>query len=487
LGADLLSIGMSGLYTSKKAMQTAGHNISNSNTEGYSRQRVNLQTNQPIGEGRHIMGAGVTINSIKRVHDQFLEKRIHEAEANHNFNEEKSYQLGLIEDVFNEINTEGLNQLVTNFFNSFRELSNSPENESVRSVVRENGRLLVQDFHRARSTLNQLQSQQNYKLVKAAEDVNIILQNVSELNVKIMTLETAHGESGDLRDQRDLAVNKLSKFFAIKTYADEKNQYVVNAEGVGSLVVGSEVQKVASGNVPDSNPQNEGFTNTELFLGENRIAPITKKFGEGKIKALNDVRTKELADLQLSLDEIAYTLAQSINAIHRKGYVHRQIPVDENGNLLKNTDEKITGINFFKIPTSKVRASEYISLSDEVLKNLSNITTSLEPNNPGDNRIGIAISKLQNEKLLARGTATLEDQYLKSVGNIALVANKSKINIDQSQGILAQLESIKNRVSGVSIDEETANLVKFQQTYNASAKVLKVADEMFDTVLGIKR
>ena len=75
----------------------------------------------------------------------------------------------------------------------------------------------------------------------------------------------------------------------------------------------------------------------------------------------------------------------------------------------------------------------------------------------------------------------------KSVGDIALVSNKSKVNIDQSHGIMAQLESLKNRVSGVSIDEETANLVKFQQTYDASAKVLKVADEMFDTVLSIKR
>jgi len=115
------------------------------------------------------------------------------------------------------------------------------------------------------------------------------------------------------------------------------------------------------------------------------------------------------------------------------------------------------------------------------------IVAGLEPNSPGDNRIAIAISKLQHEKILGEGTTTFEESYQKSVGKIGLSTAKSKIDYEQSGGILAQAKSIKERVSGVSIDEETANMVKYQHAYDASARMIKTADEMFDSVLGMMR
>jgi len=111
----------------------------------------------------------------------------------------------------------------------------------------------------------------------------------------------------------------------------------------------------------------------------------------------------------------------------------------------------------------------------------------LAPNSPGDNRIAIAISKLQHEKILDGGNATFEEGYLTAVSKIGLSTAKSRIDGEQSGGILAQAKSIKERVSGVSIDEETANMVKYQHAYDASARVIKVADEMFDSVIAMMR
>jgi len=116
---------------------------------------------------------------------------------------------------------------------------------------------------------------------------------------------------------------------------------------------------------------------------------------------------------------------------------------------------------------------------------VNNIAAGIEPNSPGDNRVAIAISRLQHEKILGEGTTTLEEHYLKTVGNVGMQVAKSKIDTEQSGGILAQARSIKERISGVSLDEETANMVKYQNAYEASAKVIKASDEMFKAVLGL--
>ena len=131
------------------------------------------------------------------------------------------------------------------------------------------------------------------------------------------------------------------------------------------------------------------------------------------------------------------------------------------------------------------RAAEYIDLSDEVKEDVNNIATALNPNSPGDNRIAIAISRVQHEKILNDGMVSFEEHYLKSIGDIGLQSAKAQIDTEQSSGIVAQLQSMKERISGVSLDEEAANMVRYQNAYEASAKMIRVSDEMFKAVLGV--
>ena len=113
--------------------------------------------------------------------------------------------------------------------------------------------------------------------------------------------------------------------------------------------------------------------------------------------------------------------------------------------------------------------------------------TAFAPNAPGDNRIALAISKLQHEKFMNGGTATIEEHFLKTVGHVGIETGKAKLDSEQAEAIRTQVETVKERMSGVSLDEEAANMVRFQHAYNASAKVMQAANEMFDTVLSIKR
>ena len=145
---DLFSIGSSSLRTSKRSLETTSHNISNANTEGFSRQRVQHETNLPVSDGNNVLGNGVNVKEVRRVHDNLIEKSLSRAMSNSSFDTEREYQLERVEEVFNEINTDGLNKVLNRFFNSFRELSNQPENEVVRSVVRDNANLVASDFKR---------------------------------------------------------------------------------------------------------------------------------------------------------------------------------------------------------------------------------------------------------------------------------------------------------------------------------------------------
>ncbi|MFZ4712804.1 MAG: flagellar hook-associated protein FlgK [Bacteriovoracaceae bacterium] len=488
MSVDLLNIGTTGLYAAKKSLQTTGHNIANANTEGYSRQNVKQETSIPIGDSTTVMGSGVFVKDVKRVHDELIEKRVNSTLSNHKFNEERSLQLGQIEDIFNEVDSDGLAHLMNKFFNSFRELAQQPENETVRSIVRENARVVVSDFHRARQTLDMLASNIDKKLAASVDEINLTLQNIANLNIKISNLENAHGETGDLRDQRDLAVKSLAESFQINVYSNEKGQFNVAAEGIGTLISGGQHQELMTGqSAITGNAESSG--NVEVFFKTRPTQSLTLGLKEGTLGALVKTKNTELKNQRDRLDDIAFELTHTVNAIHKKGFALQGGSVNFKGEVKNGEGRPLppTGMNFFKEPLDRFRAAEYIQLSDEIKADLNNIATGIDPHTPGDNRIAIAISKLQHEKILGGGTTSFEESYLKTLGDIGLASAKARVDTEQSSGLVAQAKAIKERISGVSIDEETANMVKFQHSYEASARVMKTADEMFKTILDMKR
>lgn len=486
--ADLLGIGRSGLNVSKKALEVTGHNLSNVNTEGFSRQRVMQSTAIPISIGGFVQGTGAKVDGVRRFNDEFIDKRLSNAMANNKFYESRTEHLEQVESIFNELDQDGLNQVLNKFFNSFRELANQPENETIRSVVRDTANLVIKDFHRIRGTLDTQSITIDRKIENSVADVNQLLHHISDLNGKITSIEVAQGETGDLRDQRDIALRNLSEQFKIHTYTDEKNRFVITAQGIGTLVTGLHVQElgtISKNKIDSSNGMNGSV---EVVLKDRPSQKITDKFQGGAMAAMIKVRNEDLRKLQADIDGIAYQFTTSVNTIHRQGFVNRPITIGADGKpAILDNKGLTTGVDFFKQPLTVEEAGNAIELSDAVKKDLSNITASVEPNAPGDNRIAIAISKLQHERISGDGDITLEEKYLQTIGSIGLETGKARLDAEQSTGILAQATSLRERLVGVSIDEETANMVRYQQAYQASAKIMQAADDMFKTVLELKR
>jgi flagellar hook-associated protein 1 FlgK len=486
--ADLLGIGKSGLFASKKALEVTGHNLSNVNTEGYSRQRVMQSTNHPVISDGLVQGTGVKVDGISRFNDEFIERRLNTAISGKHFNDSRSEQLDQVESIFNELDSDGLNQILNKFFNSFRELANQPENETIRSVVRDSATLVVKDFNRIRGTLDTQAENINKKISSSVTDINQMLHHISDLNEKIASVEASQGESGDLRDQRDLALRHLSENIKIHTYSDEKNRYVVTAQGIGTLVTGGSVQEfgiIAKNKAESSNNMNGSV---EVVLKDRPSQTVTHLFKGGSLASIVKVRNEDIKKLQNDIDSIAYQFTTAVNTIHRQGFANRKISIDAEGNPTR-FDKKgpTTGIDFFKQPLSTEDAASSIALSDAIQEDVSNISAAVAPNAPGDNRVAIAISKLQHERILGEGSITLEEKYLQTIGSIGLETGKARLEAEQSAGLLAQTNGVRERLAGVSIDEETANMVRYQHAYEASAKMMQAADEMFKTVLEIKR
>jgi len=486
--SNILNIGRTGLQASKKSLEVTGHNISNDNTDGYSRQKVNQTTNVPITKDGLIAGTGTRIKSITRVHDQFVEKRLRDSTAEHKYFENRADSLRQVEEIFNEIDNDGLNKVLNKFFNSFRDLANQPENETVRSVVRDNASLVMKDFKRISDTLESLSKNIDGKISRDVEDINQGIESIAKLNGKIRQLEAIHEETGDLRDQRDLAIKGLSEKVKIHTYQDERGNYVVSSPGLGTLVTAAQFQPLKAHSFSKQDSSNGIDGAMEVFYADRPGQKVTENIQQGSLSGVIKVRNNEIKDLREKIDGIAYNFVNFVNAIHRRGFVNREIKSDAQGNPLQ-VDSKgpTSGLNFFKEPLSVKGAAGQMDMSEAVKSDLSNIATALSPNSPADNRIAIAISKLQHERVMDDGTTTMEEYFLQTVGKVGLESGKAQLDSEQSEGLLAQANSIRERISGVSIDEETANLVKFQHAYEASAKVMQTANEMFDTVISIKR
>jgi flagellar hook-associated protein 1 FlgK len=469
--SNLSNIGLSGMSAAKAAVATTGHNIANANTEGYSRQRVETEANQPrpFG-GKGYIGSGTLINRVSRTNDQYLEKQIRAANRDMSFMEEKDMALHQVEDIFNEMNGDGLNRLVSRFFNEFRKLANEPENEAIRQSVREASQAVVNDFHRLRDEIVQTRNHIDSRLEGYCGEINQATQELKELNLKIRQMELSGAPANDLQDRRDQVLKKIASYIDVSTHTDNNGNYTVDIRGVGPLVVNSEAETFSVRRSPaDDQGKSEG--SFDIKSSASAQSTITHQLKGGKMGALLEVRDQMLSGVLDRLDEMAYNLTASVNEIHRMGF----------------TRNGAQGIDFFHPMAMKERAAEFINLSSAVQASVANIATAAIPDAPGDNRIALALSGLQSQKLMGDGKSTVDDWYNSLVSDIGVASNRNKMNINQQKDIMLQLNKMRDQISGVSIDEETANLMQFQHTYDASAKVISVADEMLKTVLELKR
>ncbi len=468
---NVMHTGRSGMTAAKAAISTAGHNIANANTEGYSRQRVQQASEAPYGAAgsKTLIGHGARIARVERLNDQYIEKQIRNNGRDLANNEEKDIVLKQAEDVFNEMGGEGLNRVMSRFFNEFRKLANEPENEGVRQAVRESSQSLVNDFRRLRSGIEDITRHADARIESHVGEMNAIAEEIKDLNVRIKAMELGGASANDLGDKRDLLLKKLSTYADLSMHQDSGGGYIIDVKGVGPLVVGGQTEKFSVQRSPanDEGKPEGGF---DIISSSNVRGNVTHQLKSGKLGALVEARDQVLGTMLSRLDELAFQVSQSVNEIHRSGF----------------TRTGFQGVDYFKPLQQKQGAAEFFDLSDAVQASANNIAAAATPDSPGDNRVAIAISGIQNHQLMNDGQTSVDDFYNSIVSEVGVAAAKNRSSLVQHKDIMNQLGKMREQISGVSIDEETTNLMQYQHAFDASAKVIQIADELMKTVLSLR-
>jgi flagellar hook-associated protein 1 FlgK len=466
--SSLMDMGRRGMMLSQTALNTTSHNISNKSTEGYSRQRVDVVTNPAVDEGRYRSGTGARLGGINRINNPWLEKQLEQEGSQYSFLDSKANALTGLENVINEQNVEGINASISNFFNSFRDLANNPESAVPRTQVREAASSLVSVLKTAKQQIDAAAEGIGKSIEAGLEEVNGYGKEIAQLNEKILNVEISGGQANDERDRRDLLVKKLSEKMNISYAEDPKTGMLnVTAGKTAVLVAGTSSTQIYATQSEFEGPrvmynlsQGSSFDVTDQFVGGSLGASLSVAGANG-----------EVGQLGQHLEDMAYNIASEVNKIHQEGFDRY------NGQ----------GVQFFDMNQKNGFSIANMSLNKEILKDVGLIAAASQANSPGDNNVALVLQNLQFQKVMGDGQYTFDNFYNSKVGEIGLVTKGTLTALESQKNTVDQLKNTRESISGVNLDEEASKMMEFQKSFEASARMIRVADEMFDTVLNLKR
>ena len=348
---------------------------------------------------------------------------------------------------------------MSDFWNAWQNVANNASGHVERVSLVNASQYLANTFNQLNSGLSELQEDIDTNVDSIVDQINQISEQIAELNLKITQVEVSGHNANDYRDQRDQLTYELSNLIDIESFEDGDGNLTVMVGGGKPLVEKSSTWTL-------STTDNGGVQNILWQASNGTTTDITNRIDNGQLRGLIETRDNIIAGYMSDLDDLAGTLITEVNGLHSAGYA-----LDGSQNdFFVGTDAGTIGVN----PAIEADANLIAAATDP-----------LEV--PGDNSNAIAIANLQNAMTMSGNTATFDNFYNSLVGEVGNDTQSAIFNFDHQTTMLGHLEQRRQEISGVSLDEEMVNLVKFQHAYNAAAKLISTTDELLDTLMTIKR
>jgi flagellar hook-associated protein 1 FlgK len=468
------------LEVNQKSIEIVGNNISNVNTEGYSRQTAELETYPAMNFGDFFIGQGVKITNVSREHDVFIEQQIKQKAVDYGYQDALTRPLGELERVLT-ITEDNISTDIDNFFDSLQELTADPSDLVQRNNVILQGDVLATSFNNAINQLDAIQENINNTVVSKLDEVNSQLREIADLNERIYSIEIRGQMANSARDQRDMVAKDLAKSLGAISMEDKNGMLSVTLPGGLPLVQGLMPMTIVaetSGNEMTLQLQAGGVTR-DLS---------TRNLG-GAFKGLIEVRDELIPELTGDLDKLAYELSVQVNLQHQAG-----------GAL-----DSSTGNLFFSMPPNYVAsppappptAAEYSGAARRmavVLTDPVKVAAGAAPDPgpppgevaPGDNSNALTLSNIGDTYLIG-GVDTFTSLYGKIAAKIGVESNQNQLSLKGAEDALDQLENFRDGLAGVSLEEEMIGLIQYQRGFESSAKFLSTVDEMMAVLMDIKR
>lgn len=443
-----------GLEAQQSAMATTSHNIANASTPGYSRQIADMSTTDPLlqvgvaGE----MGTGVQIESISRAHDGFVQQQIVYQNGVNNQQQTLSDSLTQIGQVFNDPGSSGFSTTLSNFLTSWQQLANNPSDAATQAVVVSQGEALTAAFNGTSSALQQMQTEQDAQIGTLVTQANTYITQIGSLNNQIAAITAQNQNPNDLLDKRDGLVSQLSTLLPITEVQQSNGTDSIALNGAGALVQGTATYTL--GTAPD--PANNGFT-AVTFAGS--TTPLT--ISAGLIGGAISARDTAIGSRITALDTLANTVGTAVNGFQTAGY-------GSNGK---------TGVPFFTGTSAGTIAVNPLLQQDPTY-----VAAASAPNEPGNNSVALQISQLQDTPPPG-GTVTLQAQYNAIISQLGVDGQQANNNVQTNTLVLQQLNAQQSSVSGVSLNDEAANLVQYQNAYQACARVISIMNQTISDMI----
>jgi flagellar hook-associated protein 1 FlgK len=492
-----------GMYTAQGAMNVINHNISNVNTPGYSRQRANLEAYipytapsltlpSPANPGQ--LGQGSTISSITRIRDSFLDNQFIKEASTLGLNQSSKDILTQIEGIIGEPAAGGISNTMQKFFESAQELSLYPESMAVRSNFLQNATDMVNVFQQQGNQLSDLRrnlvgdvnapgSLAVSQLGIMVTDVNNHLASIAALNQQINAVVAAGAQPNDLLDQRGKLVDELSELIDT-TVTELPNQQIqidiggtTMVRGVTQLDSFQVVTNALAVPLPDDVPALVELTSSGAIQNNN----ITG----GKIRAVlnmgeNTAGLTNVRSVMGDLDTLLNEIATQVNALQTTGR-------DLTGNVSVNNVFNLAGgasLSLFRYSVNQVLVN-----SPDLLSAAIDDPGSTGPPagyaGPGDGRNALAMAQLSSSSFAALNNSSFSEYFNTSTSNLG-IDSKSYGDLSASQKNLVQaLDQQRERVSGVNMDEEMVDLMRFQRAFEASSRVMNTMNQVMQTIINM--
>ncbi|GIP21760.1 flagellar hook-associated protein FlgK [Paenibacillus sp. J22TS3] len=497
------------LFTQTAALNTTGHNISNANTEGYSRQTVKMKPSLSIeayGLNRSNapgqLGTGVEYQAIERIRQGFLDSQYRGENNAYGTWNIKADTLDKLEGIFNEPSDTGISKVLNNFWSSWSNLSKDPESASARKVVKENAAALTDAMNYMSGQLSKLSQDLTTNVGVKASEVQNYLTSIANLNESITRIEGLGDQANDLRDQRDLLTDKLSKIININV--QETDQGYTVSMGGQILVEGNQVQVDVDGSGPDDKG---------AFL---EAAYASGNLSGGEVFGMIASRENYVKDYQRQLDNLANTLANGdIQITLPKGTILPDgvtVAGVTGRNVTQDTVVTVKGLNglhqlgytmdgttngglpFFEAKGGGNITAANISLNAKIAADENLLATSMRTEGTGtseavikgNNTLALLMANLKMTNFTSvdgSRTTTIDGFYNAAVGQLGVQSQEAQRQTQNSDILVQQVESQRQSVSGVSLDEEMSNLIKFQHAYSAASRFMTTFDQLLDKLI----
>ncbi len=456
---SLLDLSRDSLIANQEALNITANNVANQNTPGYTRQIVTWQTLDSVNINGISVGIGTNVFAVSQ-RDRVLEQRVQQQTQIQSQSAALSSALSQIENIFGLSSTStsaastALGSSIDSFFNSLTALATSPADTPTRQSVLSSASALAGAFNSAASQLSSISSGLDQQAGTIVGQINTLSSTIASLNQQISSL-SPDSDAGTLEDQRQQAIAQLSQYIGLDQVSTENNGITITSANGALLVGGSTSYSFTAANVAGV---------THILAGSGTPQDVTASLTGGQLGGILNARDQQIPAFQNQLDQLAFAIGSAVNQQNQMG-------VDATGN---------PGQPIFNLPAAAAGSSAFISVA---ITNPQLIAAAAVGEGTAGGSNTLALGNLANSALVSGETAS---NFLAAfLGNLGATAAGATTDSAAQQSTLTQLTNQRNSLSGVSLDEEAANLTQYQRAYEAASKVFSIVDTLLANAINL--